>query len=69
MARMRACGLLLKSSRAYTERNKTNENSTRTHKRPVMLIVVALKALRDFIADTLELRREMMKRYPGVIGE
>ncbi len=34
-----------------------------------MLIVVALKALRDFIADTLELRREMMKRYPGVIAE
>jgi hypothetical protein len=34
-----------------------------------MLIVVAMKAIREIIADTFKLRREMMKRYPGVITE
>jgi hypothetical protein len=34
-----------------------------------MLIVVAMKAIREIIADTFKLRREMMKRYPGIITE
>lgn len=29
-----------------------------------MLIAVILKAARDIIVDAVELRREMMKRYP-----
>lgn len=34
-----------------------------------MLIVIAMKFVRDVIADALELRRELMKRYPEVIAE
>lgn len=34
-----------------------------------MLIVIALKAVREIIADTFKLRRELMKRYPGIITE
>ncbi len=34
-----------------------------------MLIVLALKFVRDVVADTFQLRREMMKRYPGVLAE
>lgn len=34
-----------------------------------MLIVLALKFVRDVFADAVQLRREMMKRYPGVLAE
>ena len=34
-----------------------------------MLIVVAMKFVRDVIADAFQLRREMMKRYPGLLAE
>lgn len=34
-----------------------------------MLIVIAMKFVRDVIADAFQLRREMAKRYPGVIAE
>jgi hypothetical protein len=34
-----------------------------------MLIVAAMKAIREVIADTFKLRRELMKRYPGLITE
>ena len=34
-----------------------------------MLIVVAMKLVRDVLADAFQLRREMMKRYPGVLAE
>jgi len=34
-----------------------------------MFIVLALKFARDVIADAVQLRREMMKRYPGVLAE
>jgi hypothetical protein len=34
-----------------------------------MLIVVAMKAVREIIAETFQLRREMAKRYPGILAE
>jgi len=34
-----------------------------------MFIVLAMKFVRDVMADAIQLRREMMKRYPGVIAE
>jgi len=34
-----------------------------------MLIVAAMKAIREIVADTLKLRRELMKRYPGILAE
>ena len=34
-----------------------------------MLIVVAMKTIREIISETLALRRELMKRYPGVLAE
>ncbi len=34
-----------------------------------MLIVVALKTIREIVADSLKLRRELLKRYPGLIAE
>jgi len=34
-----------------------------------MLIVVALKTIREIIAETFKLRRELLKRYPGVLAE
>lgn len=34
-----------------------------------MLIVIAIKFVRDVIADAFELRRTLMKRYPAIIAE
>lgn len=34
-----------------------------------MLIVLAMKFARDVVAEALALRRELMKRYPGVVAE
>ncbi len=34
-----------------------------------MIIVVAMKAIREIIVETFKLRQEMAKRYPGVIAE
>jgi len=34
-----------------------------------MLIVIAMKFARDVIADTIQLRHDLMKRYPGFAGE
>lgn len=34
-----------------------------------MFIVLALKFARDVIADAFQMRREMLKRYPGVVAE
>lgn len=34
-----------------------------------MLIVVAMKAIREIVAETFKLRRELMKRYPDVVAE
>ena len=34
-----------------------------------MIIVVAMKAVREIIVETLKLRRELAKRYPGVMAE
>lgn len=34
-----------------------------------MIIVTLLKTLRDLWIETLELRRELAKRYPGILAE
>jgi hypothetical protein len=34
-----------------------------------MIIVVAMKAIREIIAETFKLRQELSKRYPGVLSE
>lgn len=34
-----------------------------------MLIVLAMKFVRDVFADAIQLRRELMKRYPGIVAE
>ena len=34
-----------------------------------MIIVTLMKAFREVWADTLKLRRELAKRYPGVLAE
>jgi hypothetical protein len=34
-----------------------------------MIIVVALKAAREIFAEAVKLRRELAKRYPGVMAE
>lgn len=34
-----------------------------------MLIVTAMKVIREIVADTIKLRRELAKRYPGVLVE
>ena len=34
-----------------------------------MIIITAMKAVRDVWAETLKLRRELAKRYPGVPAE
>jgi hypothetical protein len=34
-----------------------------------MLIAVAMKTIREIISETFALRRELMKRYPGVVAE
>ncbi len=34
-----------------------------------MIIITAMKAIRDIWAETFELRRELAKRYPGVLAE
>jgi len=34
-----------------------------------MLIVATMKAIRDIVAETFKLRRELAKRYPGVMAE
>jgi hypothetical protein len=34
-----------------------------------MIIVTAMKAIRDVWAESLRLRRELAKRYPGVLAE
>jgi len=34
-----------------------------------MIIVAALKAIREVWVETLKLRRELAKRYPGVLAE
>jgi len=34
-----------------------------------MIIITALKAIRDVWAESIELRRELAKRYPGVLAE
>ena len=33
-----------------------------------MLIVVAMKAIREIIVETFQLRRELAKRYPGILA-
>jgi hypothetical protein len=34
-----------------------------------MIIKTAMKAIREVWAETLKLRRELAKRYPGVLTE
>jgi hypothetical protein len=34
-----------------------------------MIIITALKAIREVWTETLALRRELAKRYPGVLAE
>jgi hypothetical protein len=34
-----------------------------------MIIVVALKVVREVIAETFKLRQEMAKRYPGILAD
>jgi hypothetical protein len=34
-----------------------------------MIIITALKAIREVWTETLVLRRELAKRYPGVLAE
>ena len=34
-----------------------------------MIIVTAMKAIRDVWAESFKLRRELAKRYPGVLSE
>jgi hypothetical protein len=34
-----------------------------------MIIVTLLKAVRDIWAESLRLRRELARRYPGVLAE
>jgi hypothetical protein len=34
-----------------------------------MIVITAMKAIRDVWTETLKLRRELSKRYPGVLGE
>jgi hypothetical protein len=34
-----------------------------------MMIIAALKAIREVWAETLKLRSELAKRYPGVLAE
>jgi hypothetical protein len=34
-----------------------------------MIIIAAMKAIHEVWADTLKLRRELAKRYPGVLAE
>jgi hypothetical protein len=34
-----------------------------------MIIVAAMKVLREVIVETMKLRRELAKRYPGVLAE
>lgn len=34
-----------------------------------MIIVAALKAIREVLVETVKLRRELAKRYPGVMAE
>jgi hypothetical protein len=34
-----------------------------------MLIVVATKAVCEVIAESIKLRRELAKRYPGLLAE
>ena len=34
-----------------------------------MIIVTAMKAIRDVWAESLKLRRELANRYPGVLAE
>jgi hypothetical protein len=34
-----------------------------------MIIITAMKAIRDIWAESLKLRRELAKRYPGVLAE
>lgn len=34
-----------------------------------MLIVTAMKVIREIVADTISLRRELARRYPGALAE
>lgn len=34
-----------------------------------MIIIAAMKAVREIWVETIKLRRELAKRYPGVIAE
>jgi len=34
-----------------------------------MLIVAAMKAIREIVAEAIQLRRDMAKRYPGMMAE
>jgi|SwirhisoilCB2_FD_contig_91_2971340_length_343_multi_2_in_0_out_0_2 hypothetical protein len=34
-----------------------------------MIIVTAMKAVREVWIETLRLRRELAKRYPGILSE
>ena len=34
-----------------------------------MIIVAAMKAVREVWIETLRLRRELAKRYPGILSE
>jgi hypothetical protein len=34
-----------------------------------MIIVAAMKAIREVWVETLRLRRELAKRYPGILSE
>jgi len=34
-----------------------------------MIIITAMKAIRDVWIETIKLRRELAQRYPGVLAE
>jgi hypothetical protein len=34
-----------------------------------MIIVAAMKVIREVVVETMKLRRELAKRYPGVLAE
>jgi hypothetical protein len=34
-----------------------------------MIIITAMKAFREIWAESIELRRELAKRYPGLLAE
>ena len=34
-----------------------------------MIIITAMKAIREIWAESIKLRRELAKRYPGILAE